>query len=718
MIRDLGVVHPGQTLYLPFHTFDSNDPSASVTLTGLATTDVEIYKDGSVTQRASDNGYALLDTDGIDFDSVTGIHGLSIDLADNSTAGFYAAGSQYWVVIASVTVDAATVNFVLATFRIGYPAAILNTTIATLSSQTSFTLTSGPAEDDALNGMWAVIHDVASAVQKSWVQILDYTGSTKTVTLAAGATFTAAATDNISVMFPTPLQPATTGSTLTVTSGRANADVTHIATAAVSTSTAQLGVNVVQVGASATPVTNLGVVFNTDFATNYNTTTDQWNVNVENWNTTAVPAEHTAGYPIVTIKDGTGTGEIDTTSGGVLVASIAANVVNASALATDAVQEIRNAITGGAYALDTDANGAIRIVDGTGSRELNTNAGAVALVDLVTTVTTLTNDPTGVTTLLSRLGTPSNLGGGATVAANLSDIEAQTDDIGTAGAGLSAIPWNAAWDAEVQSEANDALVANNLDHLVLSAVDTDFATTVHLNSVIGHLADNGTSASFDRTTDSLEALQAENDTTQSAIAALNNITAAAVWAVGTRTLTGFGFTIGASDFAAGAIDANALATDAVNEIRNAITGGAYDLDTDANGRIRIVDGTATAELDTSSGHVTLADGSLITAKLGTFALAKTTNITGFNDLSAAAVNAEVVDAIATDTYAEPGQGAPAATTTLVAKINYLYKSWRNKKTQTATERKLYADDGTTVDQKATDSDDSTTFTKGELVAGP
>lgn len=43
------------------------------------------------------------------------------------------------------------------------------------------------------------------------------------------------------------------------------------------------------------------------------------------------------------------------------------------------------------------------------------------------------------------------------------DIEADTQDlqtqIGAAGAGLSAIPWNAAWDAEVQSEAADALNA-------------------------------------------------------------------------------------------------------------------------------------------------------------------------------------------------------------------------------------------------------------------
>lgn len=98
-----------------------------------------------------------------------------------------------------------------------------------------------------------------------------------------------------------------------------------------------------------------------------------------------------------------------------------------------------------------------------------------------------------------------------------------------------------------------------------------------------------------------------------------------------------------------------------------------------------------------------------------------TNAPTSGDLTAtmkASVNTEVVDGLAVDTYAEPGQGAPAATTTLAAKINYLFKSWRNKKTQTSTTRSLYADDGTTVDQKATDSDDATTFTKGELGTGP
>lgn len=39
--------------------------------------------------------------------------------------------------------------------------------------------------------------------------------------------------------------------------------------------------------------------------------------NVAKWFGTAIPAVHSSGYPIVTIKDGTGTGEIDTTSGSV-----------------------------------------------------------------------------------------------------------------------------------------------------------------------------------------------------------------------------------------------------------------------------------------------------------------------------------------------------------------------------------------------------------------
>lgn len=68
--------------------------------------------------------------------------------------------------------------------------------------------------------------------------------------------------------------------------------------------------------------------------------------------------------------------------------------------------------------------------------------------------------------------------------------------------------------------------------------------------------------------------------------------------------------------------------------------------------------------------------------------------------------------------AEPGQGTPAASTSALAKLDWLYKAWRNRTTQTATEYNLFADDATTVDQKATVSDNGTTFDRTEIATGP
>src|SRR3990167_2983019 len=68
----------------------------------------------------------------------------------------------------------------------------------------------------------------------------------------------------------------------------------------------------------------------------------------------------------------------------------------------------------------------------------------------------------------TEIGSPSDFGSGASLAKNLVDIEAQTDDIGALGAGLTAVPWNATWDAEVQSEVDDAL-----DTIVADSVPAD-----------------------------------------------------------------------------------------------------------------------------------------------------------------------------------------------------------------------------------------------------
>jgi hypothetical protein len=94
------------------------------------------------------------------------------------------------------------------------------------------------------------------------------------------------------------------------------------------------------------------------------------------------------------------------------------------------------------------------------------------------------------------------------------------------------------------------------------------------------------------------------------------------------------------------------------------------------------------------------------------------DIAALNDISAADVNTQMLDVLNTDTFGEPAQGAPAATTTLVNKIGFLYKFMRNKIETTTAETKVYDDAGTTVDHKASISDDGTTFTRGEFATGP
>jgi len=176
--------------------------------------------------------------------------------------------------------------------------------------------------------------------------------------------------------------------------------------------------------------------------------------------------------------------------------------------------------------------------------------------------------------------------------------------------------------------------------------------------------------------------------------------------------------IDAATFAANAINAAALDPDVTTELQSGLaTAAALDavdnfLDTEI----------AAILADTNELQVDWVNGGRLDLILDIIAADTTTDIpaliAALNNLSAAQVNAEVVNALNVDTYTEIGQEAPAATQTIRKMLGYLYKTWRNNKTQTSTTRKLFADDGTTVDQKATDSDDTVTFTKGEMGTGP
>lgn len=99
-----------ETVYIPFNTFDSNDPSASVTITNLAAADIKVHKDGGLTQIVTDGATVV-----IDFDGITGNHLITIDTSADAA---YTTGTEYQVRIEGTTIDAATINAWVGSFSI------------------------------------------------------------------------------------------------------------------------------------------------------------------------------------------------------------------------------------------------------------------------------------------------------------------------------------------------------------------------------------------------------------------------------------------------------------------------------------------------------------------------------------------------------------------------------------------------------------------------
>jgi hypothetical protein len=92
-----------------------------------------------------------------------------------------------------------------------------DTTIATLASQTEFTLTAGSTDNDAYNNCTIVIEDVSTATQKAVGMVLDYTGSTKTVFLKEALAFTIATTDKVYILAENSLKSTVANRQLDVT---------------------------------------------------------------------------------------------------------------------------------------------------------------------------------------------------------------------------------------------------------------------------------------------------------------------------------------------------------------------------------------------------------------------------------------------------------------------------------------------------------------------
>lgn len=303
----------------------------------------------------------------------------------------------------------------------------------------TITLASGAsAQDDCYNGLFVgITNDSPAGAQYQLRRIIDYVGSTKVATIDSNWGTNPSSASTYEILIPE-------GYDAKAWCGKKVADPTVAGVPEVDVTT-WLGT------AAATP-TVAGVP----------------EVDVTHWIGTAAATPDTAGFPKVTIKDGTGTGEIDTVSGRVQVTEAQIDQIVDEVLDEDMTAHQTQGTLGQAIGdpgADTDT------IWGLANTNLDAAVSSRASAAALSTVQADTDD------IQAKIGTPANLGGGATVAANLSDIEAQTDDIGAAGAGLTAVPWNAAWDAEVESEVSDALVAKNLDKLILASGTADSGST-------------------------------------------------------------------------------------------------------------------------------------------------------------------------------------------------------------------------------------------------
>lgn len=103
-----------ETIPIPITTNDGSGGRVEPN-TAFEVADIRVYKGVSATQRSSEAGYAIAAA----FDSMVGVQLFSVDLSDDTDAGFFAAGNDYTVVLyPDETVDSQNISRIIAQFSI------------------------------------------------------------------------------------------------------------------------------------------------------------------------------------------------------------------------------------------------------------------------------------------------------------------------------------------------------------------------------------------------------------------------------------------------------------------------------------------------------------------------------------------------------------------------------------------------------------------------
>lgn len=125
--------------------------------------------------------------------------------------------------------------------------------------------------------------------------------------------------------------------------------------------------------------------------------------------------------------------------------------------------------------------------DGTGYNKANSTIGTTTTnTDMRGTDSAYTGTPPTAAAIADQVWDEATAGHttagtfGEQVKTDIDAILADTAEIGAAGAGLTGVPWNAAWDAEVESEVTDAL--NAYDPPTKAEIDAGFAAQNDLDA--------------------------------------------------------------------------------------------------------------------------------------------------------------------------------------------------------------------------------------------
>jgi hypothetical protein len=114
---------PGDSLFFSFASY--NDSGDSEALSGFAVSDVEVFKNGDPTARATDSGYSLISDTGMMGDRV-GLYRFRVQVFNTTDdTGFYDVGSWYQVAVDVVSIDGKNVRFWAGSFEVGEPRANL-----------------------------------------------------------------------------------------------------------------------------------------------------------------------------------------------------------------------------------------------------------------------------------------------------------------------------------------------------------------------------------------------------------------------------------------------------------------------------------------------------------------------------------------------------------------------------------------------------------------